>query len=62
MKRLFMLRDVKSKQPFMGIPKANGPLSFGSKKEAKAHRDEINASDLGYSLKVSPGPDHRNFQ
>lgn len=62
MKRLFMLRDDRTNKPFIQIPAANGPLCFGTKKEAKDRRDEVNAADLGYSLKVSPGPDHHNFK
>lgn len=60
MKRLFMLRDQNG-NPFMGIPKVHGPLSFGNKAEAKARRDEVNAMRLGYTLHVSKGPDHRNY-
>jgi hypothetical protein len=60
MNRLFMLRDIKG-QPFIQIPQANGPLCFPNKKEAKARRDEVNATDLGYHLHVSYGPDHSKF-
>lgn len=58
MKRLFILRDEKG-NPFIGIPRENGPLVFETKAEAKDRRDEVNASDLGYTLHVSPGPDHK---
>lgn len=69
MKRLFMLRD-KHQRPFMGIPKANGPLCFENKQEAKARRDEIRATfqdenkvvPFEYDLHVSPGPDHNKFK
>lgn len=69
MKRLFMLRD-KHNRPFMGIPKANGPLCFSSKPEAKARRDEIRETfqdenkvvPFEYDLHVSPAFDHHNFK
>lgn len=62
MKRLFMLRD-EAGRPFMGIPKANGPLCFETKTEAKDRRDEVNTlyADPNY-VHVSPGPDHHNFK
>jgi hypothetical protein len=61
MNRLFMLRDVRTNKPFIGIPKELGPLSFRTKIEAKTRRDEIKATGA-YELKVSPGPDHRNHR
>jgi hypothetical protein len=61
MKRLFILRDRKTNHPFMGIPKDNGPLAFANKQDAKARRDEVK-QELGYDLKVSPGPDHWRAQ
>lgn len=61
MKRLFMLREANGK-PFQGIPRANGPLSFATKKEAKERRDEINKLGLNGDVTVSAGPDHRNYR
>lgn len=60
MKRLFILRDRKTNHPFLAIPHSQGPLTFSSKKEAKERREE--AKELGYDLKVSPGPDHWRYQ
>lgn len=61
MKRLFILRDRKTNHPFLAVPKSQGPLTFSNKREAKERRDEVNR-DLGYDLKVSPGPDHWRYQ
>lgn len=59
-KRLFMLRD-RGDHPFIGIPQADGPLCFATKKEAKDRRDELNATRDDGPFTVSPGPDHHLF-
>lgn len=61
MKKLFKLTYTTGGD-FVQIPKSEGVLCFGSKVEAKARRDEINAANLGYKVKVSPGPDHWRAQ
>lgn len=61
MKRLFALRENNG-NIFIQIPKANGPLCFATKAEAKERRDEINKAKLGYTVTVTLGADHRNFK